>query len=98
MSRFLNYFRSYNGQVLLRLLAAILLGYLASNAIGVVLAKALHRGAGLALSEASLYASLCGFLIYSIIILWVFSVRSQKKLWQQLTSVTLVFAFLAWLL
>ncbi len=98
MTRFLNYFRSYNGQVLLRLLAAILLGYIASNVIGVVLAKVLHQGAGLVLSEAAIYASLAGFLIYGIIILWVFSVRSQKKLWLQLTSVTLAFAFLAWLL
>ncbi|MBB6523579.1 hypothetical protein [Pseudoteredinibacter isoporae] len=98
MTRFLNYFRSYNGQVLLRLFAAILLGYVASNAISVVFAKLLHVAAGLALSEAALYASLSGFLIYSLIILWVFSVRSQKKLWLQLSAVTVVCACLAWLL
>lgn len=92
------YFRSYNGQVLLRLIAAILIGYLASNAIGVVIAKSLDRWTSLHLSEASLYASLSAFFIYSVIILWAFSVRSQKKLWRQLSGLTFIFAVLAYVI
>ncbi len=98
MNRVSGYIRSYNGQVLLRIIAAFLIGYLASNSIGVVLAKSLHRFAGISQPEAALYASLSAFLIYSVIILWAFSVRSQKKLWQGLTLLTLTLSGVAFLL
>ncbi|MCV6613999.1 MAG: DUF3649 domain-containing protein [Cellvibrionaceae bacterium] len=89
MIKFKNYFSSYNGQVLQRLLAAIVIGYLLANLVAVTLAE-LFVVLQASRLNATISASLLSFALYTIIFMWVFSVKTTAAMWRGL-----LFQFLA---
>ncbi len=66
--------------VLLRVIGAVLGGYVVSAALVALLAVGLSA-TGLPRSEAVVTASLLGFVLYLLVLLWAFSVRSLARLW-----------------
>lgn len=66
--------------VLLRIIGAVLGGYAVSAAVVALLAVGLTR-LSMARSEAVVSASLLGFVLYLLVLLWAFSVRSLWRLW-----------------
>ncbi len=65
---------------LLRVIGAVLGGYGFSAALVALVAVGL-TALGLARSEAVVAASLLGFVLYLVVLLWAFSVRSLARLW-----------------
>ena len=73
--------------VALRVLGAIAGGYAFTAALVALLAAALPL-LGLARSEAVVSAAMLGFVIYLLVLLWAFSVRSLARLWAVLAGGT----------
>lgn len=86
--------RAYRLAVAARVLAAALGGYALASAATVLLAL-IWPGPQ---SEALLWASMLGFAIYSLVVIWVFMARSATRAWVGVVSITAVLAALAWLL
>ena len=70
-----------------RVAGALLGGYAFSAALVALLTVALAR-AGLPRSEAVVSASLLGFGVYLLVLLWAFSVPSLLRLWAWLACAT----------
>jgi hypothetical protein len=66
--------------VVLRVTGAVLGSYGVSAALVALLAVGLTT-LGMARSEAVVTASLVGFVLYLVVVLWAFSVRSLARLW-----------------
>jgi hypothetical protein len=81
-------------QVLQRIVAAAIGGYVLAAAASACLSYALPMPR----ADATLTGMLVSFLIYVGVILWVFAARSLQRLWWQLGATTVVFAALALLL
>ena len=75
--------------VVLRVTAALLGGYAFSAALVALLAAALPL-AGMARSEAVVLAAMLGFLLYLLVLLWAFSVRSLARLWARLAGASVL--------
>lgn len=73
--------------VLLRVTGALLGGYGFTAALVALLAGALPL-VGMARSEAVVLAAMLGFVIYLLVLLWAFSVRSLARLWAVLAGGT----------
>lgn len=76
-------------RIVLRLIAALPGGYAFTAALVALLAAALPL-LGLARSEAVVSAAMLGFVLYLLVLLWAFSVRSLARLWAVLTGGTAV--------
>ncbi len=74
-------------RVVLRLIAALPGAYALTAALVALLAAALPL-LGLARSEAVVSAAMLGFVLYLLVLLWAFSVRSLVRLWAVLTGGT----------
>lgn len=81
-------------QVIQRILAAAIGGYVQAAGASACLSYALP----LARVEATLTGMLVSFLLYVAVVMWVFAVRSLKRMWWQLGGTAAVFAILAILL
>lgn len=73
--------------VLLRVTGALLGGYAFSAALVALLAVGLPL-LGLPRSEAVVSAAMLGFVLYLLLLLWAFSVRSLVRLWGVLAAGT----------
>lgn len=71
--------------VVLRVIGAVLGGYVFSAALVALLAAGLPL-AGLPRSEAVVSAAMLGFVLYLLVLLWAFSVRSLARLWAVLAG------------
>lgn len=74
-------------RIMLRLIAALPGGYAFTAALVALLAAALPL-LGLARSEAVVSAAMLGFVLYLLVLLWAFSVRSLAWLWAVLAGGT----------
>lgn len=74
-------------KILFRVIGAVLGGYGFSAALVALLTVGLGA-LGLARSEAVVAASLLGFVVYLLVLLWAFSVRSLARLWAGLAGGT----------
>ena len=74
-------------RIVQRIIGALPGGYLFTAAQVALLTIVLER-AGLARSEAVVSASMGGFLLYLLVLLWTFSVRSLARLWALLAGGT----------
>jgi hypothetical protein len=81
-------------RVVLRVLGAVGGGYALSAALVALLSAALPL-TGLARSEAVVLATTGGFVIYLLLLLWAFSVRSLARLWAVLAIGTALCAAVA---
>ncbi len=81
-------------RVVLRVLGAVGGGYALSAALVALLSAALPL-TGLARSEAVVLAATGGFVIYLLLLLWAFSVRSLARLWAVLAIGTALCAAVA---
>lgn len=75
--------------VVLRVTAALLGGYAFSAALVALLAAVLPL-AGMARSEAVVLAAMLGFVLYLLVLLWAFSVRSLARLWAGLAGASVL--------
>jgi hypothetical protein len=71
--------------VLLRVTGALLVGYAFSAVLVALLAAALPL-AGMVRSEAVVLAAMLGCVLYLLVLLWAFSVRSLARLWAVLAG------------
>lgn len=78
--------RLHRLQVLLRILAAVVVGYIFSASLGILLAYALPSPQ----SMAVLTSTLLSFIIYLLVIMAVFAVDSLKKIAWFLVAPTLL--------
>jgi hypothetical protein len=83
--------------VLLRVIGAVLGGYGVSAAVVALMAAGMAR-LGLARSEAVVSAALLGFVLYLLVLLWAFGVRSLWRLWSGMVVGTALASGLTWLL
>ena len=83
--------------VFLRVTGAVLGSYGFSAALVALLAVGLTT-LGMARSEAVVTASLVGFVLYLVVVLWAFSVRSLAQLWLVLAGGTALLFGLALLI
>ncbi|MGC1173742.1 hypothetical protein [Polaromonas sp.] len=74
-------------RIVLRLIAALPGAYAFTAALVALLAAALPL-LGLARSEAVVSAAMLGFVLYLLVLLWAFSVRSLVRLWAALAGGT----------
>lgn len=74
-------------RIVLRLIAALPGAYAFTAALVALLAAALPL-LGLARSEAVVSAAMLGFVLYLLLLLWAFSVRSLVRLWAVLAGGT----------
>lgn len=77
-----------------RILGAVVGGY-ALSALTVVAAGAVLARWGMARSEAVVLASMLGFVLYLVVLLWAFCVRSLARLWLVLAGGMAAMAALA---
>lgn len=84
-------------KLLLRVTGAVLGSYAISAALVALLAIGLTT-LGMARSEAVVTASLVGFVLYLVVVLWAFSVRSLARLWLVLAGGTALLFGLALLI
>lgn len=70
-----------------QVVGAVLGGYAFTAALVALLTIALAH-AGLPRSEAVVSASMLGFLVYLVVLLWAFSVRGLVRLWAVLAGAT----------
>lgn len=84
-------------QIIQRIVAAALGGYVLAAAISACLSYLLP-GLSMSRADATLVGFLISFLIYVAVVIWVFAARSLSRLWWQLGGTTAVFALLAVLL
>ena len=75
--------------VVLRVTAALLGGYAFSATLVALLAAALAL-AGMARSEAVVLAAMLGCVLYLLVLLWAFSVRSLARLGAVLTGASVL--------
>lgn len=78
-------------QVIQRIIAATIGGYVLAAAVSACLSYVLPMPR----ADAALTGLLISFVIYVAVVMWVFAARSLKRLWWQLGSATAVFATLA---
>lgn len=83
-------------RVALRMVGAIIGGYAFSAAAVALTCLALLHLLALSGSEAVVSASLAGFLLYLLVLLWAFSVRSLWLLWGLLWGGALLGHALLW--
>lgn len=81
-------------RVLLRVLGGVAGAYALTAALVALLSAALPL-TGLARSEAVVLAAMLGFVIYLLLLLWAFSVRSLRWLWAVLATGTVLCTALA---
>ena len=72
----------------LRVMAAVGGGYALCAAWVGLLAIVLPRWTGLPKSEAVVLSAMLGFVLYLLVLLWAFSVRSLGRLWAALVGGT----------
>lgn len=77
-----------------RVLAAVVLGYLVTNTVGVILALASPASKPSAVAGATI----ASFLLWAVIAMWVFSVRRTRTVWVGLLGALVVSGLAAWLL
>lgn len=78
----------YRWHIALRAITAILGGYVIANLVGCLMPFLFPMSK----SDAVMTGILLSFLIYSLVILWVFSVRSVHKAWRGVGLVSLLLA------
>ena len=66
-----------------RVLAAVLLGYLVTNTVGIAIGLALP----VAKPSAVAGATIASFLLWALIAMWVFTVRRTRTVWLGLLAV-----------
>jgi len=71
--------------LVLRLLGAVFGGY-ALTALTVAVAGAVLARLGMARSDAVVLAAMLGFIVYLVLLLWAFSVKSETRLWLVLAA------------
>lgn len=71
--------------LVLRLLGAVFGGY-ALTALAVAAAGAVLARLGMVRSEAVVLAAMLGFVVYLVLLLWAFSVKSVVRLWLALAA------------
>ncbi|WP_326535204.1 DUF3649 domain-containing protein [Pseudorhodoferax sp.] len=81
-------------QIASRVLAAALGGYALSALAMADLALLLPRVGGATPAEAVLLASLCSFVLYTGVALWVFATRSAGRAWAGIALAGLALALL----
>ncbi len=81
-------------QVIQRIIAAVFGGYVLAAAVSACLSYVMPMSR----VEATLTGMLVSFLLYVAVVMWVFAVKSLKRMWWQLGSATVVFGALAVLL
>ena len=67
----------YRKQIFLRILLAVVGGYILTSLVSVFLSHSLP----LSKSDAVVTASLLSFAIYTSLIMWIFSVKSLRHVW-----------------
>ncbi|MEM7280670.1 MAG: hypothetical protein AAF438_03415 [Pseudomonadota bacterium] len=77
-----------------RVVAAILLGFILANTASVMLGFLVP----MAKAEAVLLSLVCSFLVYTLIIIWIFSVKRLKTVWLGLLGGIVVSAGLSYVL
>ena len=77
-----------------RVLAAALLGYLVTNAVGVTVALSSPASKPSAVAGTTI----ASFLLWALIAMWVFSVRRTRTVWLGLLAALVVSGATAWLL
>ncbi|GEM_PF-2169466 len=80
--------------VVMRVFAAVVLGFVLTNTTGVLLSFLLP----LPKSEATATATLLSFLVYLLIVLWSFAVKSLRRLWFVLGASIVLTSTGAWCL
>jgi hypothetical protein len=85
-------------QVIQRIIAAALGGYVLAAAVSACLSYVLPHALSMPRADAALTGLLISFVIYAAVVMWVFGTRSLQRLWWQLGGATAVFATLAVLL
>lgn len=78
----------------MRLVAAALGGYLLSSGAAIVLALLLPGNR----ADAVVWAVLCSYLLYALVIIWVFAQRSLANVWLVLLVLNVVLGGLVYLL
>ena len=71
--------------VALRVVGAVFGGY-ALTALAVATASAVLARLGMTRSEAVVLAAMLGFVLYLVLLLWAFSVKSTARLWLVLAA------------
>lgn len=87
-------YRNRAFDLVLRLLGAVVGGY-ALTALTVAAAGAVLARLGMVPSEAVVLAAMLGFVVYLVLLLWAFSVRSVAWLWMALAAGGAAIAVLA---
>jgi hypothetical protein len=83
----------------LRVLGAVGGGYAFCAACAALLSVALPKLMDLPRSEAVVAAAMAGFVLYLVVLLWAFGVRSLLRLWGLLAGGTaLAYGLLRWLI
>ena len=77
-----------------RVVAAVVLGYLVTNTVGVMLALASPASKPSAVAGATI----ASFLLWAVIAMWVFSVRRTRTVWAGLLGALVVSGGAGWLL
>lgn len=85
---------AYRWNIVARIFAAIILGYILANTASVFLGFILP----MTKVSAVLTALLLGFALYTCIVMWIFHVNSMKKMWWSLAIAIVVTAGGSWLL
>lgn len=80
--------RRHRCVVALRVLGAVCGGYAFSAAVVALLAVALPQATGMPRSEAVLLASMLGFVVYLIAVIWAFAERRLGRVWTAFASGT----------
>lgn len=80
----------YRWRVLSRLIAAAFGGYFVTAALVAVLSLALSWFGLVSRAEAVQAATLCSFLAYLVLVLWVFSTRTARRSWTVLAVVGVI--------
>ena len=81
-------------EVVARVFAAVILGYVLANTTSILVGFLLP----LPKVDSVLSASLLSFAIYTAVIMWVFAVKTLRKMWWGLCLASLATGVAAWLL
>jgi len=85
------------GVVANRVAAAVIGGYVFSSLATATFARWLPAIAGISRAEGTLAAILCGFVLYTLVVLWAFSIRSVRRVWMVLVIGSAVLAVSLWM-
>jgi hypothetical protein len=88
----------YRWMVASRACAAAIGGYVLTSLATAALSLLLPRLLSIPRAEAVLTATLFSFVLYTGIVIWVFTTRSAARAWLVIGSVSLVLALSIWLL